>query len=50
MTAPMLLLALLCLLIGLFPDVVIENVVTPAVQAVMNPAAYISAVLGGGFA
>lgn len=47
MTAPMLFLALLCLLIGLFPDAVLDMAITPAVKALMNPNAYISSVLGG---
>ncbi|MFH1470428.1 MAG: proton-conducting transporter membrane subunit, partial [Candidatus Micrarchaeota archaeon] len=47
MTAPMMLLALLCILIGLFPDFVLVNLVTPAAAVLLNPGAYINAVLGG---
>ncbi|MFH0817907.1 MAG: proton-conducting transporter membrane subunit [Candidatus Micrarchaeota archaeon] len=46
MTAPMLFLALLCLLFGLFPDFVIVNFVSPAARVLLNPGAYISSVLG----
>ncbi|MFH1447816.1 MAG: proton-conducting transporter membrane subunit [Candidatus Micrarchaeota archaeon] len=49
MTGPMLLLALLCVLFGLFPDVVLEHVVTPAVRTVLNPDKYIDSVLSGVF-
>ncbi len=49
MTAPMLFLALLCLLIGLFPDFVIVNFITPAARVLLNPGAYINAVLAGMF-
>jgi len=50
MTAPMMLLALLCILIGLFPDIVLGAIITPAVKVLLNPGAYINAVLGGMFA
>jgi len=49
MTAPMMFLALLCILIGLFPDIVLDAVITPAVRVLLNPGAYISSVLGGMF-
>ncbi len=39
--------AFLIILFGLFPDLVINNIVEPAVNALTNPDGYISAILGG---
>ncbi len=47
MTAPMILLSLLCIFFGLFPDVALDLFVTPAVRALMNPEQYVSDVLEG---
>lgn len=45
MAAPMVLLALLCIAIGLFPDVLLDNVIYPAVSALLAQHEYIKAVL-----
>ena len=45
MLASMLLLALLCIVMGLFPDFVLEKVVNPAVNALLSPEIYAKAVL-----
>ena len=39
--------AFLIIFFGLFPDLVINNIVEPAVNALTNPDSYISAILGG---
>jgi multicomponent Na+:H+ antiporter subunit D len=39
--------ACIIIFIGLFPDFIIENLVTPAVDALHNSAGYISAITGG---
>ncbi len=49
MTGPMMLLALLCILLGLFPDIALQYAIEPAAKALMNPGAYISSVLAGMF-
>lgn len=45
MWVPMAVLALLIILVGLFPGIVVENLVRPAVQALLNQSAYIGAVI-----
>jgi multicomponent Na+:H+ antiporter subunit D len=47
MTLPMLAFALACLLMGLFPDQVLQYLVFPATDALASPAAYASGVLPG---
>ena len=41
------LIAILIIIIGLFPNLVIENAVKPTVDAILNNTAYISAIIGG---
>lgn len=48
MLASMIALAALIIFFGLFPDMVIEHLVDPAVNALMNYGAYIQAVMGVG--
>ena len=43
----MAILAGLIIFFGLFPEFVINNIVQPAVNALMDPSSYISAILGG---
>ncbi|MCX6777467.1 MAG: proton-conducting transporter membrane subunit [Candidatus Micrarchaeota archaeon] len=45
MLLPMLLLALACVLVGLFPEIIITYVVGPAAQALASPLSYISPVI-----
>jgi multicomponent Na+:H+ antiporter subunit D len=46
MLFPILLLALLVVLFGLFPEIVLQNIVQPAVNALTNPSSYAGVVLG----
>jgi multicomponent Na+:H+ antiporter subunit D len=48
MMFPMGVLAILTVLFGLFPDLVVKYLVTPAAQALVNQAQYIEAILGAG--
>ena len=50
MRIPMGILAALCVLTGLFPDLVQKYLLTPATNAAMNAAAYIDVMLGEGVA
>jgi multicomponent Na+:H+ antiporter subunit D len=47
MVVAMLVLSIIVVAFGLFPDIVVDNIVTPAVNALINHADYIAAVLGG---
>jgi multicomponent Na+:H+ antiporter subunit D len=47
MVVAMLVLSIIVVAFGLFPDVIVDNIVTPAVNALINHADYIAAVLGG---
>ncbi|MGC1123170.1 MAG: proton-conducting transporter membrane subunit [Candidatus Methanofastidiosia archaeon] len=47
MVFAMLVLSIIVILFGLFPDIVVDNIVTPAVNALINGAEYIAAVVGG---
>jgi len=40
-------LAVVVVLFGLFPGVVVDHLIEPAAQALVNQGAYISAVMGG---
>ena len=46
MLASMIVLAFLIIFFGLFPDIVLKNLVNPAVNALMEYGKYISAVMG----
>lgn len=48
MIAAMVILSVLVIGFGLFPDLVLDNIVTPAASALLDRGAYITAVLGGG--
>ncbi|MCD7734431.1 MAG: hypothetical protein LUH48_04775, partial [Clostridiales bacterium] len=50
MRLPMWVLAILCILTGLFPDFIQEKLLTPAVNAVFNVVGYIDAAMGTGYA
>lgn len=50
MRIPMWILAALCILPGLFPDLVQKWLLTPATNAAMNAAGYIDAAMGSGYA
>lgn len=50
MRIPMWILAVLCILPGLFPDKVQQWLLTPATQAAMNAPGYIDAAMGSGYA
>ena len=41
--------ASLIIIFGLFPDLVINNIVNPAVESLMNHQAYVNAIIGGAF-
>ena len=45
MTLPMLFLALLCIVMGLFPDYFIDTFITPMASALADPSAYYNAVM-----
>ncbi|MBU7024079.1 MAG: NADH:ubiquinone oxidoreductase [Theionarchaea archaeon] len=47
MVFAMLVLSIIVILFGLFPDIVVDKIVTPAVNALINGAEYIAAVVGG---
>lgn len=47
MLAGMAILALVVIIFGLFPGMVVDTLITPAAHALVNQGAYISAVLGG---
>jgi multicomponent Na+:H+ antiporter subunit D len=47
MVFAMLVLSIIVVAFGLFPDIIVDNIVTPAVNALINHAEYIAAVLGG---
>lgn len=48
MIAGMVILTIFVIGFGLVPDLVVNNLITPAADALINNSAYISAVLGGG--
>ncbi len=48
MIAAMIILTVFVIGFGLFPDLVLDNLVTPAVDALVHQWSYVSAVLGGG--
>lgn len=50
MRIPMWILAILCIVTGLFPDKVQQWLLTPATHAAMNVAGYIDAAMGNGYA
>ncbi len=50
MRLPMWVLAVLCVLTGLFPDFIQEKLLTPAVNAVFNVVGYIDTAMGAGYA
>jgi hypothetical protein len=43
----MALVAGIIIFIGLFPNIIIDNLVTPAAEALQNTTGYISTILGG---
>lgn len=47
MVCAMLVLSIIVVAFGLFPDIIVDNIVTPAVNALINHADYVAAVLGG---
>ena len=44
---PMILLAISCILMGVFPEHIIDNLIHPATEALLNQSTYIDAVRGG---
>ncbi|MCD8383249.1 MAG: hypothetical protein LUC30_10155 [Clostridiales bacterium] len=50
MRLPMWILAILCILTGLFPDFIQEKILTPAVNAVFNVVGYVDTAMGSGYA
>jgi len=47
MLLPVLLLAIVCVLIGIFPEIVLDVLIRPAVDTLLNQGGYITYVLGG---
>jgi multicomponent Na+:H+ antiporter subunit D len=47
MVCAMLILSVIVVVFGLFPDIVVDKIVSPAVNALLNHMDYIAAVLGG---
>ncbi len=47
MLAAMALVACIIIFIGLFPNIIIDNLVTPAAEALQNTTSYISTIVGG---
>ncbi len=50
MRVPMWILATLCVLTGLFPDLMLRYIIGPATAAVLNSVGYIDAAMGAGYA
>jgi len=47
MLIAMALIACIIIFIGLFPNIIVDNLVTPAAEALQNTTSYISSIIGG---